>query len=216
MKNTPFLKNSLLFSTKDHPGYISTISFVDISNCNLACIDCHNMHSCKQNYDKHFYKREDFLENLENSVLLGTSEIFIISGGEPTLHTPKLVEELVEIKNRFPDLKIRIDTNGQRPKDVFQLKGYVDGFGVDIKIPIKEKYTPEEIERFRKILGIKFINQYKNKLLKTISIVDDMPFTVFRTVRYNYLTEEDINSIETFCKTLKCEHFWNNFTEFKE
>lgn len=216
MKRTPFLQNSLLFSTKDHPGYISTISFVDISTCNLSCVDCHNMHSCKKHYNKDFYKRDEFLENLRNSILLGTSEIFIISGGEPTLHTFSLIEELREIRKEFPDLKIRIDTNGQRPKDVLKLKPYVTGFALDIKIPIKNSYTSEEIERYRNILGIFYIGKYRNNILRTINIIDDMEYTIYRTVRYTQLNENDINSINSFCKDLKREHFWNNFTEFIE
>lgn len=211
MFDTPFMKGNMLFSTKDHPGHLSTICFVDITECNLSCSDCHNMMSCKKNYKTEFLSYNEFKQHFESSIDLGTADVFVISGGEPTLHSKKLLKTLEIFKNDFSDVKIRIDTNGQLPDEVEKIKPFVDGFAVDIKVPIKERYGKIEKERFSQILGIDDVNYYMKNLSRTIELVDGMLCTLFRTVKYKYFLDDDIEKIDNFVRDLKSPHYWNDF-----
>lgn len=211
MNNTPFLRNHLLFSCGDHPGKVSFVTYTDVSKCNLNCMDCHNRENAKKSKEiLSCMSLTDFEKNFKNGVLMG-SDLLVISGGEPTLSTDKIIETL---NNTSKTLPVRIDTNGQLPKEVARLCSLVDGFAVDIKIPIKDVYTEDETIRFRKILGVHNIQKYAENIKKTVSQVDGMELTLFRTVEYPVLTDEDKQSIRNFVATLKSPHYWNPY--FKE
>ncbi|NLE06477.1 MAG: glycyl radical-activating protein, partial [Crenarchaeota archaeon] len=139
------------------------------------------------------------------------AEIFVISGGEPTLFTKQLIDFFEVSKNKNP---VRIDTNGQLPDEVARLLPYCEGFAIDIKIPIKQSYSEEELERFKEILGISSVEKYAKNLSKTIKMIDGMPLTLFRTVKYSHLSDEDSIAITEFANTLKSPHYWNPYISF--
>ena len=205
---TPFLKDHLIFSCGDHPDKISIVAYTNVLKCNLSCTNCHNRETARKLKQTFSYMSLDELENnLKSGILMGV-ELLVISGGEPTLQYSKFETLLKKIKQNIP---IRMDTNGLLPDVVEKIKPNVTGFAVDIKIPIKDTYTEEELNRYRTILGIDDIVGYSANVSKTISIVDGMENTLFRTVKYPNLIQDDIDYISNFVKSLSSKHYWNEF-----
>ena len=98
----------------------------------------------------------------------------------------------------------------------------VDGFAVDVKIPIKDEYTPQELERFKTILFSKsdlddaVVYDYSKKLKITIVIIRkySLPYTIFRTVEYPLLSFQDKNQIRKLLESLP--HQFNPFYPVEE
>ncbi len=196
---TPLVKTEIPVTFRDHPGVQSALFYTDVNLCNLNCFQCHNRNSFKGTPT--FFSYEELEEKLKFLKLMGV-ELIIVSGGEPTL-VPLLGEVLDFIKQAgFP---VRVDTNGTFPERVKELlsKELVDGFAVDIKIPLLDEYTPDQLKRFKTILfsservDESKVLEYVKNLSLTIEIIEKYspPYTVFRTVRYPLLREEEIKVI---------------------
>ncbi len=209
MQFSPFLKVEVPVTFKDQPGVQSALFYTDIRVCNLNCYQCHNRNSYRGNGEKYTY--EELSEKLEMLRLLGV-ELIIISGGEPTLEK-KLREGLEFLKKK--GFKVRIDTNGTNPEIIRELieEELVDGFAVDIKIPLlenAENYTPEQLRRFKTILYSKTdvddekIFNYVERVKRTKQIVEEsrLPYNIFRTVRYPLLRESELQSISENVKSV--------------
>ena len=122
----------------------------------------------------------------------------------------KLEEGLKFLKSLgFP---VRIDTNGTLPERMEELikKELADGFALDIKIPLKNEYSEEELKRFKKILfsredvsDEKFWN-YVNSVRESLELLKkhSLPYNIHRTVRYPLLTESDLELIKNQVKFL--------------
>jgi len=210
---SPFLDVDIPVTFRDHPGIQSAVLYTEINLCNLNCYQCHNRHAYSEKKEKITYQKLE--EKLSMLKLLGV-ELIIISGGEPTLEK-NLKEGLKFIKSLgFP---VRVDTNGTNPEVVQQLieERLVDGFAVDVKIPIKDEYTPQELERFKTILFTKsdldnaVIYDYSKKLKITIEIIRkySLPYTIFRTVEYPLLSSQDKNQLRKLLESLP--HQFNPF-----
>ena len=210
---SPFLDVDIPVTFRDHPGVQSAVLYTEINLCNLNCYQCHNRYAYSEKKEKMTYQKLE--EKLSMIKLLGV-ELIIISGGEPTLEK-NLREGLRFIKSLgFP---VRVDTNGTNPEVVQQLieERVVDGFAVDVKIPIKDEYTPQELERFKTILFSKadlddaVIYNYSKKLKITIEIIRkySLPYTIFRTVEYPLLVSQDKNEIKKLLESLP--HQFNPF-----
>ncbi len=196
---TPLLKLEIPITFRDHPGVQSALFYTDVNLCNLNCYQCHNRNSFKGS--PAFFSYDELREKLQFLKLMGV-ELVIISGGEPTL-VPSLENVLNFIKEEgFP---VRIDTNGTFPERIRKLLSseLVDGFAVDIKIPLLDSYTPDQLRRFKTILfsservNDQKVLEYTKKLKLTTAIIKEYspPYTVFRTVRYPLLKEEEIEII---------------------
>ena len=204
MSFSPFLKVETPVTFKDQPGVQSALLYTDIRVCNLNCYQCHNRSAYRGSGGKFLYK--ELKEKLEMLKLLGV-ELIIISGGEPTLEK-KLPEGLGFIKDL--GFKIRIDTNGTFPEVVEELinSELVDGFAVDIKIPLLSNYTPNQLRRFKTILYSSSevpdekISKYVERVKRTKRLIEEssLPYNLFRTVKYPLLTDEELRSI---CESVK-------------
>jgi len=186
---TPFIRGHILSYT-DHPGLLSLVFYTDLNKCNLDCYCCHNKFASKNMKKPEFYKTSEVISIINDSKILGI-DLIIICGGEPTFFVNELKEKLIKIRN-IVNLPIRIDTNGQLPDKIEELKSCCDGFAVDLKIPIKGSYNIEESMKYSEIIGSYDLKTYSDNLLRTINIVKDMKYTIFRTVRYPQLSEEEI------------------------
>ncbi|RKQ60333.1 pyruvate formate lyase activating enzyme [Thermovibrio guaymasensis] len=202
---TPFLKVEIPTTFKDHPGVFSAALYTKIHQCNLNCYQCHNRHYFKG--EEEFFTEKELREKLKMLKLLGV-ELVIVSGGEPTLED-RLEEGLRVIKEEnFP---VRVDTNGTCPERVEKLikNRLIDGLAVDVKIPLLDDYTPDQLKRFMRILFSRedlepsAVYNYSKKLRITIEIIKryTLPYTIFRTVKYPLLTESEIELIRKELKS---------------
>ncbi|WP_456397909.1 radical SAM protein [Desulfurobacterium sp.] len=225
MPRSPFLDVETPVTFKDQPGVQSAVLYTYIPLCNLECFQCHN----KLSFDGRsgFISYKKLSDKLDKLKLLGV-ELIIISGGEPTLEK-RLEEGLQFIKEKgFP---VRIDTNGTMPDRIEELirNKMVDGFALDIKIPIKNVYSDEEKERFKQILFsnkrendeklfwyvenlIESVEKIKNFTKKySLALENNSHFTILRTVRYPLLTESDIVDIKAFAEATGIPYQLNPF-----
>jgi len=213
-----FLRNEVPVTFRDHPGVQSALLYTKINLCNLNCYKCHNRRFFKGKEE--FFTFEELGEKLEMLKLLGV-ELLIISGGEPTLE-PELERSLDFIKAySFP---VRLDTNGTRPERVESLirEGLIDGVALDVKIPLLDEYTPDQLQRFKRVLFSSTsvressVFEYSNLVRRTIEIIKkySLPYTLLRTVEYPLLTEEDKRLIKTELKSLP--HQFNPFFDPEE
>lgn len=125
MKISGIQKTSLI----DYPGYISTIIFTQ--GCNYRCPYCHNPSLIAPDSNADSYLAVDkiisFLKNRK-----GLIDGLTITGGEPTIQAD-LKEFITEIRSL--GLKIKLDTNGSRPKVLENLiqANMLDYIAMDIK-----------------------------------------------------------------------------------
>jgi len=211
MKFSPFLKVEVPITFKDQPGVQAALFYTDIRVCNLNCYHCHNRSSYEGKGEKYTY--EELSQKLEMLKLLGV-ELIIISGGEPTLEK-NLKEGLRFLKSK--GFKVRIDTNGTNPEVIKELieEGLVDGFAVDIKIPlldfsVNDEVTLDRLKRFKAILYSdssvpnEKIFDYVDKVKKTKQIIEEskLPYNVFRTVKYPLLRSDELEFISENVKSI--------------
>ncbi|HID65885.1 MAG TPA: radical SAM protein [Aquificaceae bacterium] len=187
------------YSTKDVPGKWSLVLFLPF--CNFMCRHCHNWRLVLGR-EKNNISEEFIIEEIKKNPFI---ECIVISGGEPTVHkTEHLSSFIKKIKEVKPELSIRIDTNGYNPGALDKLRDFVEGFALDIKAPIQDdklySYTTN-------------VKVDTKKIIESIHIADGLPLTLFRTVNYPWLREEDINAIRGFTKKLKSPWQLNDFYE---
>jgi len=210
---TPFLKNYHTYTSKDHPDTLSLIVFINPLNCNFDCYNCHNKKAIKEDINAsnllyensdHIlekYTLEDFLNLVNESKKLGI-ELLIISGGEP-LFDDSVINFLKEHREKI-ELPIRIDTNGFYPEKMLYLKenNLVDGFCLDIKIPIKNEYQKDEIAKIEKFLGKKNITcEYSTKFRESVKLTSGMKYSHIRigyVYYYIHYSKEELDKIPWF------------------
>lgn len=139
-----FIGSSLI----DWDGKITAVIF--LSKCNFQCKFCHNKELLekKQMEDIPFDMIKEYLLDNKNFI-----DGVVITGGEPTLNK-HLKELCIEIKKL--NLKIKLDTNGSRPKVVKTLikRKLIDYIAVDIKT-VLDPIKYEELTGFSDIDKIK-------------------------------------------------------------
>ncbi|MGC8581520.1 MAG: radical SAM protein [Thermoplasmata archaeon] len=192
----------LLTSTIDHPGRVSLNIYLPY--CNYHCIGCHNNEIARGIFERVPYKK--LYWELENNFI---AEMVIITGGEPTLHMDKLLELIKLIKSKRSDLVIRVDTNGSNPDVMRKIYDYVDGFAIDIKSP------PFEIKKYEYTVRAHYS---MDNLVRSVEIASDKEYTIYRTVKYPWLLDEDINKIKNFVKEYGRDkpHYVNPYYEVKD
>jgi len=112
----------------DYPGNVSAVIFT--LGCNFKCPFCHNPELVlPEKYNNPLDENEifSFLKNRK-----GLLDGIVVTGGEPTIH-----KDLPEFIEKIKDLgfKIKLDTNGTKPKVVKQLleQGLLNFIAMDIK-----------------------------------------------------------------------------------
>lgn len=196
---------NLQCSLVDHPETISAVVYTRF--CNWNCWGCHNMKYLLKGKDLVSYTMEDIIKAAKNPLV----ELLIITGGEPLIQGDEFIDALRYLRQNI-EKPIRLDTNGTSPELVKQVKeeGLVDGFAVDVKFP----YWLEDHDNIlQKITGTKDID--KSAILKTMKLVDGMPFSLFRTVRYPILSNDLLSCITTYMKdNFTSPHFVNTYYTF--
>ncbi len=197
---------NLQCSLVDHPETISAVVYTKF--CNWNCWGCHNMKYLLKGKDLVSYTMEDIIKAVKNPIV----ELLIITGGEPLAQGDDFIDALRYLRQHITK-PIRIDTNGTSPSLVELIKNekLADGFAMDIKFPY---WLDDQDNILHKITGVKDID--KTNILKTMRLVDGMPFSLFRTVRYPILSNDLLDNIVDYIKNnFKSPHFVNNYYNIK-
>ncbi|MEM0017697.1 MAG: radical SAM protein [Candidatus Korarchaeum sp.] len=173
---------SMLTSAMEHPGRISLVIFLPY--CNFNCLSCHNRDLIEGRFEP--LPVEKLIWELRNNFIV---DFIVISGGEPTIHG-KGLEELIDlIRKEREDLPIRVDSNGSSPEVLEGIADAVDGLAIDVKA------SPFRREKYEFVIRREFEVE---KLIRSVEIASRLKYTVFRTVKYPWLTEEDLEEIREF------------------
>ena len=184
------------FSLLDFPDHISCIIW--FAGCNMRCLYCYNPEIVFGNAQLEEENVLDFL-NKRKHLLEGV----VLSGGECTLY-PKLIELCAKIKKL--GYRIKIDTNGCRPKIIKQLinESLIDYVALDYKAPLK---------KFKSITQSKLNFGLFAETLEFLCVQNDIKFEVRTTVHSTLLQNEDIQTIQNHLKKLgyKYKHYLQCF-----
>ncbi len=169
------------FTLLDFEGFPSAILW--FCGCNMQCRYCYNPEIVLGKGEYSFDDFQGFFKSRAN-LLKG----IVLCGGEPTLHK-EIENSAEELKNM--GYKIKLDTNGTKPKVVKQLieNHLIDYVALDFKAP-QEKFEivtkSKEWDAFVETLGI---------------LVDSAIEYEVRTTFYGGLLE--IRDIEMICDILE-------------
>lgn len=169
-------------SAIDHPGKVSLNIFLPY--CNFNCIACHNRELVEGRFEE--IPLDKLIWELENNFI---ADMVVISGGEPTIYGRGLLELIKLIRRKRSDILVRVDSNGSLPEIMELLVGFVDGFAIDIKAP------PLEKEKYEMTIRRDF---NLDSLIRSVKIAAQLSHTIFRTVKYPWLSEGDIEKIKDF------------------
>ncbi len=193
---------SLVLSSKEVPERWSIVIF--LKGCNFRCRHCHNWRLVTFD-EKEEVDLERVIFEVKNLLFVDT---LVISGGEPLIYDVNEIGEFIEsVKREKEDIKLRIDTNGYFPEKVRELKKLVNGFAIDIKAP------PENKELYGYTVNTDVDTE---RIKESIFLADGMELTVFRTPKYPWLSDKDIESIKRFTEKLKSPWYLNDFFEIPD
>lgn len=197
MNISGFLKETYL----DYPGKLACEIFT--SGCNFNCPTCHAKHI---NYSNENFSEDEIFSYLESRK--GWINGIVICGGEPTLqHGLKYF--LQEIREKFPELSIKLDTNGSYFAVLDELKQekLVDYAAMDLKGPV---------EMYRKLTGIEKFD-LRDNLGKGIGLVSMFPEHEYRTTVVPVFENEKPRwmSVDEIIETSRLPYKWTGTREHR-
>lgn len=114
------------------PGHLSYVIF--IAGCNFRCPFCYvtNLVFSEKYNNLRGISEKDVLEQIKKRSKF--IDAVCLTGGEPTIHI-ELYNFIKEIKNKVPKIKIRLETNGSKPRLIERLihENLIDSIAMDIK-----------------------------------------------------------------------------------
>lgn len=131
------------FTLLDYPKHLASTIF--LGGCNFRCPFCHNSSLVLSAGSQPVIPIDDVMSYLDKRK--GVLEGVCISGGEPTL-CPELSDLIRRIKAL--GYKVKLDTNGTRPKIIKDLAegGLIDYVAMDIKNSKEHYYLSAGISNF--------------------------------------------------------------------
>jgi len=131
--------------------FVNNKMYINLTNlCTCRCVFCiRDLNSTVEGVDMHLANQkanaDEVIENIQKLSDKIGSEIVFCGYGEPMLELDalKMISEFV--KENYPDVKIRVNTNGHAnlvfKRDVVpELKGLVDSFSVSLNADNAEQY----------------------------------------------------------------------------
>jgi pyruvate-formate lyase-activating enzyme len=178
------INNVIIDSFQEYSGLQSTVFFS--KQCNLNCPWCHNLKEITNDENIGLYK------NIFHNYINDMTQAIVFLGGEPTIWN-NLSDNMKLTKIHYPELKIKLFTNGQYPEIIKKTIPYLDAISFDYKMYYYNKL----------IIG-KDKPNYHNKLNESINLVyNELNDIEIRTTKNNYLYNDEIQNIE-----LKIQRNW--------
>jgi pyruvate formate lyase activating enzyme len=165
------------FTLIDFPAKIACMVYT--IGCPFRCPYCHNPElvdeTCTTRIHENFIFK--FLDERK-----GMIDGIVITGGEPTMHGPKLISFMREVKQR--NFLIKLDTNGVHPEFIQEAidENLVDYIAMDIKSPLS-KYSqtiarPVDIDAIkssvRVIIGSGIPYEFRTTIVRSMLSVEDI------------------------------------------
>lgn len=139
--------------------------FIRFALCDLRCNFCDSAHTwsapptCRierspgwRDFEIHSnpVSLPILLEWVERQNLPGLHDSISLTGGEPLLHAPFLVQFLPQLQ-KLTGLPIYLETGGHRPEQLAMILPYLDSVGMDLKLPsVSGENRWQEHEEFLK------------------------------------------------------------------
>lgn len=177
--------------------------YINLTNrCTNSCIFCLRNDKddvCGKNMwlDSENFTAQDVIEQIEDLPL--SQEITFCGYGEPLLKLDILKEVAGYIKEKHPDIKLRINTNGHanfvyKRNVVPELKGLVDEFSVSLNGSTKEEYNELSQPKF---------DEAYDEMKKFIKACSDEGISVVASVVEGYKGRHlDLEKCEQIAKDL--------------
>lgn len=123
--------------------------FIRFALCDLRCHFCDSAHTWRAPSTCRFERSpglRDFeihlnpvplpvlLQWVERQNIFGLHDSISLTGGEPLLHAPFLLQFLPQLKT-VTGLPIYLETGGHRPQQLAMILPYLDSVGMDLKLP---------------------------------------------------------------------------------
>lgn len=194
--NTPIIANTFSFMEEPQFGLRSAVFYSDANVCHVGCKFCKYRDGKKHK----LLIPDDFVKEVMRYEVMG-AEMLSFRGGELTNYVSD-IQSLMELL--ITELPIRIHTNGLRTMSIKRLIPSVDGFCVDIKLPLKDSYSQEERERYQSLVAIaKCSYSYRDSMRESLHLVDGLQFTYYTCTTFKWLSEKEQQEIRDSVKGLK-------------
>lgn len=181
---TPFIANTIDLNHDPQYDLLMATFYTDPSVCRLVCGVC-EMRKWKDRIK--FLDDDEFLLELQRYSLRGV-ELFQIRGGECCYLYGELEKYLKQMAEVAP---IRLGTSGIRPQILSKFKTIVSGFRLDIKIPLLDYYTDEDLELCKKCVGVaKIVPLLRKGLIESVDLIDSMQFTYYTSSTWHLFNDD--------------------------
>jgi len=185
-------------SKNSNTEYPRLVAIETTNYCNAKCVFCTNNTLVRNRRHMSDALFEEIIEGCREFPLQNIEPVI---NGEP-LVDPKIMQRLELIKNRLPETKIRLFTNGNAltPSRIHELcKFGLDSLIVSVNTldPKKHKtITGLEIDRLLSNLSYLTDPEWKNKVARKIT---------FRMTRLPDTSKQEQDNFKDFCKNLKVQ-----------
>lgn len=189
-------------STLDFPSRIASIIFT--AGCNYHCPYCYNTALCRNAPELPKIEKEELFAVIDARKKF--IDGIVITGGEPTIHEG-LISFILDFRQAFPELEIKLDTNGSNPQVVEQLldEKVLDYLAMDFKLPLT---------RYSEITSVPDIAE---KFLQTRDLLrnSELDYEFRTTMAQNFVTLQDMECIANEIQENE-KWFWQNFAPLGE
>ena len=181
--------------------------YINMTNaCTNACVFCvrdqkEDVQGAKLWLDKDNILANDVIKQIElkKDVILNCSEIVFCGYGEPLIRVDEVVRVSKYLKEKYPNLKIRINTNGHanaihKRNVALELAPYIDIISVSLNAQNEEVYN--------KISNPKIENAYEEVKRFIRACVEEKIFTIASVVANVPNYPVDIQRCEVIAKSL--------------
>ena len=177
------IRETSLVDVLGYPSFTIWLSF-----CNFKCPWCSNP-QVASGKERQRMTIAELISRLEPNAWI--VDYFHVTGGEPTLQFIPLERLFRNIRKRFKNMLISMDTNGSNPQILSGLLPLLDHVAIDVKAPLSAPL------KYLEVIGLNrnFLPLVKN-IEKSIKIAMNVDFLELRTTLVpSLLTIDDVHKI---------------------